>query len=145
MKSFHVISEASRIYPYPVSGNHLNHPVLQSIKIHPYIYFQEGYIDARFQHSLFQGIFLQLIRSHLVHVIIQPVGVKIIAVGSPLQIRLFRVVIPRIIVLGNLDGKSLVFIPLIFVVKRIPVVLRMSHDINLLSALCHAQQHSRLI
>lgn len=88
---------------------------------------------------------LQFIWRNLVNIIIQPVAIKVIAMGTPLQRRLFRFVIIRIIILWHADGQPLFLIPDIFVVKGIPVVLGMSHHKDLFSPFCHTQQNACLL
>ena len=55
---------------------------------------------------------LQIIRRSLVNIIIEPVAVKVVAVGTPLQQRSLLRVIPGIIIVRDLNGKPLGQIPM---------------------------------
>lgn len=82
--------------------------------------------------------------SCLVYVIIQPIGIQVIAVGSPQQVRPSGTVVIRIIILWHLDGQSLFLVPHILIMQRIPVIFRMPHNKNLPAVSRHGEQDACL-
>ena len=77
----------------------------------------------------------KLIGRLLVYVIIQPVGIHDVPMGSPLQHRPFSRIIIRIIIAGQFNGKSFFPVTLIFLIQGQTVIFRMSHHENLASVL----------
>ena len=65
-------------------------------------------------HGFFPHLPKHIIRN-LVNIVIQPIGIQIVAVGTPLQLRPFGRVIIGIIVFRYLNRQSFFFIPHVFV------------------------------
>ena len=94
-----------------------------------------GSYESRSSVCLFFGLPLPVLfrdlvevgRSRLVDIIIDPVAVKVIAVRPPLQQGTLSGIIIREIILGDLDGQTLADVPVVLIPEGIAVVFRMSH------------------
>ena len=88
---------------------------------------------------------LQVIRCHLIYVIIQPVRIQIIRMRPPSKERLILRVVALIIILRNFYRQPFLQIPFIFPVKRHPVILRVPHHEDLPPVLCHGKEKPCLL
>ena len=71
---------------------------------------------------------LPLIGGELVYVVINPVGIQGIGMGSPHEGRLFAAVIFFKIVFGRLNGESLSLVPQILFFQGAAVIFRVAED-----------------
>ena len=92
----------------------------------------------------FFTVLVPFVRCLLVDIIIEPVTVKVVAVGTPLKQRALIGIIVRIVMTGHRYGKSLIQIPVILAVQCISVILGMSGDKDLFAALGNGQIYACL-
>ena len=92
--------------------------------------------------SVLERCSIQIIRCHLIYVIIQPVRIQVIAMRSPGQHWFLLWIVVRIIILRNLWIQSFPQISLILGIQCHSIILRMSHYKDLTSILRHAKINS---
>ena len=83
---------------------------------------------------------LQNIRCNLVYKVIEPVAVQAVRCCPPCKVRSYLCIIIRVIIIRNFGIKAFGQIPLIFTVKRQPVIFKVSKHKYLASVFLHYKQ-----
>lgn len=84
---------------------------------------------------------VQIVGSCLVNVIIEPVCIQIVCMGTPEEQRLIFRIVVGIVSLGQVNRQSFPR-SLVFTVQGYSVILRMSHNKNLSSLFCHSKKNA---
>lgn len=87
---------------------------------------------------------VQVIRSTLVYVIIQPVRIQVVGMGPPGEEWFVVWIVIFVIVLRDFNRQTLGKVSLIFAIQSHAVVFRMSHNKDFTSSLCHCKEQTSL-
>ena len=87
---------------------------------------------------------VQVIRSTLVYVIIQPVRIQVVGMGPPGEEWFVVWIVIFVIVLRDFNRQTLGKVSFIFAIQSHAVVFRMSHNKDFTSSLCHCKEQTSL-
>ena len=104
--------------------------------MHDSVYYYRYNIKIGFQIITFITVY----RRYLIYVVIKPVGIHGIGMGSPCQIRTILSTVCRIIIYRKINGNSFTDISL-YSGLMIPCHTRMPHDEELFTVLCHYNKY----